>query len=242
LEPQILLSALKAHIVASPSFHSGGSISTGAHRAWFGKAVALVKRRDAVKAAILQSKVGSLYHIFGAEKVAEIFTLLHDVIVDIEFSPQPDSVSGVFGPGAVYDFFTALRDILSTAEHSLLIVDPYLDAHAFDNYVTDLTPQVQIHLLTLAQKPGAPPLRYVPALKAAVNNFNTSYKASIQLRQSVDIHGRVIVVDNGAVWVTGQSLKDAVKTSTTYLAPLDGEMASLKREHYARIWETGYVA
>lgn len=231
-----MLSALKSHILAAPSFHSSFSIDAATHRSWFGKAVALIKRWDEEKANTLQSQIGSLYHIFGTRKLAEIFTLLQDVVIDIEFCPKSDSTGKIFGPGAVYDFFTALRDILSTAEHSLLIVDPYLDAHAFDNYVADLTPQVQIHLLTLAQKPGAPSLRYVPALKAAVDHFNISYKASIQLRQSTKLHDRVIIVDNGAVWVTGQSLKDAVKTSTTYLAPLDGEMATLKREHYENIW------
>jgi hypothetical protein len=47
-----------------------------------------------------------------------------------------------------YDVFKTLRDLLASATQSVFIVDPYLDETVFDGYLTSVSRQVSVRLLT----------------------------------------------------------------------------------------------
>ena len=59
---------------------------------------------------------------------------------------------------------------------------------------------------------------------------------SAQAKRSPAIHDRVIIIDDTACWVLGQSIKDAAKNKPTYIAPLPSDVVTLKEAHYEKIW------
>ena len=203
---------------------------------WLGKAVALVSKWNRHEADLLQIQINSINPLFAVSGngLTGIFTRIYRAIGDLELSVQPGG-GEVFAPGEVYDFFRALRVQILSAKQSILIVDPYMDADAFDKYCHEVAPSVALYLVVGTKRDGGAN-QYLNGLKGAVGDFNKSYGASIEIRQSGDLHDRILIIDSEKVWVIGQSIKDAAKDSPTYFVPLDPGTASLKREYYERIW------
>jgi hypothetical protein len=96
---------------------------------WLGRAHALLKRWKPLEVDFAFNSAASfLVHDYMRDSgVNTILGLIHRAIQDIkiEIESKPNQV---FGPGAVYDFYIGLSDLLSTCKHSVLIIDPYLDA------------------------------------------------------------------------------------------------------------------
>jgi hypothetical protein len=211
-------------------------IDSPVHLEWLGKAVALVSKWNRHEADLLQIQINSINPLFGltGNGLTGIFTRIYKAISDLEFSARPTR-GEVFAPSAVYDFFRALREQILSAQQSILIVDPYMDAEAFDKYCHDVPTSIAVRLLIKTNRDGTPS-QYLKGLKGAVGLFNKTYEASVEIRQTGDLHDRILLIDSSKVWVIGQSIKDAANESPTYFIPLDGVTASLKREHYERIW------
>ena len=158
--------------------------------------------------------------------VSRVVAILFRAIADLEFRLSA-STNRAFGPGATYDFFKALRELLASATQSILIVDPYVDEQIFDTYLTAAAQHVTVRLLA---REGA------AALGPAVAKFIAQTKMTVEIRRSEAIHDRVIFLDGRSCWVLGQSIKDAAKSKTTYLAPLDSDAAGLKKTVYEQLW------
>lgn len=233
MEPQILLATLRSHLAAKPDFNAY-TASSPVHQEWFGKAVTLVSRWNRSEGILLQNQINLISPFFLDSSLNGIFTRLYAAIADLELQAPTDS-GEVFAPGAVYGFFRALREQILSAKSSLLIVDPYMDADAFHKYFHEVSPSVRVRLLVRANRDGKP-TQYIHALKGAVTDFNTTYAATIEMRQSWGLHDRTVILDSDIAWVIGQSLKDAAKASPTYFIRLDNDIAALKREHYEKIW------
>ncbi|PTR14717.1 hypothetical protein C8R31_10574 [Nitrosospira sp. Nsp2] len=235
-----MLSALRAHLEAKPDFYSS-RIDSPVQLEWLGKAVTLVSRWNRSEGILLQGQINSLNPLFlAAGSLVGIYTRLYAAVADLELQ-VPASSGEVFAPGAVYDFFRAVREQILSAKTSLLIVDPYMDADSFHKYFYEVLPSVGVYLLVKAKRDGKP-TQYIHALKGAVNDFINTYGGSIELRLSKELHDRAVILDTSTVWVIGQSIKDAARSSPTYLIRLDGDIAKLKREHYGRIWDTALLA
>lgn len=197
------------------------------HFEWLGKANALVaewnpREVPGFKLAT-EWAAGNLNR--GAN-VGKILTTLHSAAAAIEQS-LPELGGQVFGPGAVYDFFRALNDVVSSAEHSLLAVDPYMDAQVFDAYLSNIRRGVAVRLLA-----G----RYAASVAAAAAAFRQQYGANLEVRSTRDIHDRLVVVDQAHCWVLGASIKDAADKKPTYLAPLPIELVAAKVTLYEDVW------
>jgi hypothetical protein len=156
-----------------------------------------------------------------------IITIIHKAIASIE-EGLPVSTGQVFGPGAVYDFFKALRELVSSAESTLLIVDPYMDAEIFDSYLSASSTAKKVRLLAN---------KHSDNLKSASEKFSTQYSFNIQAHKSTNIHDRVIFVDDEQYWVLGASIKDAATKKPTYLAPLPKDIVPVKLQWYEDIWK-----
>lgn len=155
-----------------------------------------------------------------------VFTTIHKAIAAVEEQlPRPNGQA--FGPGAAYDFFKALRELVISAETSVFIVDPYLDAETFDGYLGALTSGRHARLLCS---------RNADEVRIAVAKFSIQHSHSIEARRSNTIHDRVIVVDGVQCWVLGASIKDAATKKATYLAPLSSDIAAQKIQIYEDIW------
>lgn len=72
--------------------------------------------------------------------------------------------------------------------------------------------------------------------KSATSTFIKQCGGTLEIRESNNLHDRVVIVDNSACWVLGQSIKDAAKQKATYLAPLAPDVACQKIEVYRKIW------
>ncbi len=133
MDSLILLEKLKGLLRTAPGLEGRGSYGQEQF-AWLGKASALISAWDRSEAIVFNVSVSGMTS--NANRVGNhgtVFTLIHKAIASLEDS-LPASSGQAFGPGAAYDFFRALRELLSTAEKSLLVVDPYIDADIFDGY------------------------------------------------------------------------------------------------------------
>jgi hypothetical protein len=100
----------------------------------------------------------------------------------------------------------------------------------FDGYLHALKPGASARLLTT---------KYVDAVRVAAAKYQAQYGSTVAMRQSNDIHDRVIFVDDDQCWVLGASIKDAALKKPTYLAPVSQDVADEKRKHYELIWQAG---
>jgi hypothetical protein len=226
MENAALLAELRALANSAPDLEAYKPTSQ-VHHQWFGKLYALMAQWDPLQAEkVLQwiDSPNNEYNMRGNS--GNLLSLLYRAIAVVE-TQTPAQTGQAFGPGAAYDFFKTLRDLLATATRSVLIVDPYLDATVFDEYLTSVSQRASVRLLTL---------HYATALKPAVTHFIAQTHMRIEARKSSSIHDRVIFLDDSSCWVLGQSIKDAANKKPTYLAPLDAEMTKLKKDDYEKIW------
>jgi len=114
------------------------------------------------------------------------------------------------------------------AQHSLFIVDPYIDNIIFDGYLANLRRPIATRLLVQ---------RYVDSVKVAAAAFQAQHGGQVEARRSADLHDRLIFIDCTQCWVLGASIKDAAR-KPTYLAPLADDLVADKLRIYEAIWAT----
>lgn len=226
MEPEVLLAQLRALLERAPDFERYSPTSRE-HAMWLGQAHALVARWDKVQAIMLQVSADALsMELTRPSNVATIFGVLHRAIADIELRvPQKGQVA--FAAGEVYYFFRELNRVIGSAEVSILIVDPYLDAAVFDHYLNSRKANVTVRLLLN---------KNADSVKPAAEKYIQQYGKVIEVRKSNKIHDRVIFLDGYVCWIVGQSLRDAAKAKPTYLAPLAPDVVAAKLEDYEAIW------
>jgi hypothetical protein len=137
MDALILLEKFRTLLSTAPSLEGRGSYGQEQF-AWLGRASALVSTWDRSEAISFNVAVNGMTGNFN--RVANhriVFTTIHKAIASLEDQlPRPSGQA--FGPGAAYDFFKALRELASSAEKSVLLVDPYMDAETFDGYLSAL--------------------------------------------------------------------------------------------------------
>lgn len=224
----VLLAEVRAVLAAVPDFNDY-SVSSEEHRRWLARADAVISRWNRLELVtsrpaetMLVSPTTRAFHL------NRILSTLQRADADLALEGR-DSGSQVFGPGAVYDFFKALRELIESARETLLVVDPYLDAKAFDTYVTGAATSVRVRLLAK---------KYAAELATAVAAYTMQHGANVSVRSSDALHDRVVFVDGTTCWVLGQSVKDAANRSPTYIAPLDPESAAMKLIWYEVLWQS----
>lgn len=118
-------------------------------------------------------------------------------------SPGNESVRELFFPqGTQHDAYVHLRKIIHRAEHTVRLIDPYLDETVFALLSKTRTP-VRAELLT----------KKLPSdFLQEAGRFREQYpQVTMEIRSSSDFHDRFIIVDNAACWHVGHSIKDAGK-------------------------------
>lgn len=226
MEPEVLLAQLRALLERAPDFETYSPLSRE-HGLWLGQAHALVGRWDKVQSIMLQVAADALpMELMRAHNVGTIFGVLHRAIADLELK-VPEKGKVAFAAGEVYDFFQELNKVIGSAENSIFIVDPYLDATVFDHYLNSRKPNVSVRLLLS---------KNIDNLKAAAEKYAHQYGNILEVRRSAKIHDRVIFLDGYVCWIVGQSLKHAAKAKPTYLAPLSPDVVSAKLADYEAIW------
>jgi hypothetical protein len=226
MDALILLDKLRALLSTAPPLEGRGPYGQEQF-AWLGRASAFISMRDRTEAIFFKTAVNSMTGNFNrAANHGSVFTTIHKAIASLE-EQLPRLTGQAFGPGAAYDFFKALRELVLSAEKSLFLVDPYLDAEAFDGYLGALAPGRDVRLLCA---------RYADEVRVAAGKYSLQHQCRIEARKSNAIHDRVIFVDGEQCWVLGSSVKDAAAKKATYLAPLSADVAVQKIKIYDGIW------
>jgi hypothetical protein len=229
MTPQLLLEALRRHIRERPPLEGRGPYSDEQHE-WLGRASALIRAwnpAEAVGFGIVARNLASSLDRPGG--TGRLVATMYEAVAHIESTIPVGATGAVFGPGAVYDFFNSLQELIGSAERSLFIVDPYLDASVFDAYLSSRRSGVASRLLVS---------RYADNVKAASTAFVAQHGGDLEVRASSEIHDRVVFVDRGGCWVLGASIKDAAVKKPTYLAPLSPELAEAKLAIYEQAWSS----
>jgi len=152
--------------------------------------------------------------------------------VELRLAPEPGE-RGVFATGDAHGFHQALVDWIDRAQRSLLLVDPFADEKIVDGYLKGMRKKIPVRLLMAHNKPKCQ-ARLVEALAHAIPQFDLS----VEVRASKETHDRLALRDDTDECVLiGSSINSPPgKRSPSYLAPLDADLAALKREIYERIW------
>lgn len=228
MENSVLLAELRAMADGAPDFNAYTGISRP-HLAWIGRAHALLERHNPNDATEFKVSCAFLAsNLTRDATVGSMMATIYRAISSLELS-VPAQGAQVYGPGEVYDFQKDLKAILHSATSDLLIVDPYLDDEVFDAYLSTVSSSVSTRMLAH---------KYAASLKSVLPKFVTQHGMKVEIRSSTAIHDRVLFIDDVSCWVVGQSLKDAAKTRTTYMAPLASDATPLKLAEYERIWRT----
>lgn len=222
----ILLEKLRGLLQNMPPLEGRG-VYTQEQFAWLGKASALISNWDKIEGISFSVACTSMAGNMNRQaNHGVILTTIHKAIISIEES-LPRTAEQVFGPGAAYDFFKALNELVSSAERTLFLVDPYMDAEVFDGYLSALKPGKKVRLLVNKNASN---------VKVAAGKFRTQYASEIEVRKSTQIHDRIVFVDDAQCWVLGSSIKDAAAKKPTYLAPLANDVVAAKLGYYDDIW------
>ena len=231
MEKNILLAQLRALLERAPDLDNY-SPNSREHNTWLAQAHALLKRWDGVEAMGFKSSCSHLSNqVMRPNLISNIFGSIHRAIADLELEvPIENEVS--FGTGDVYDFFRALNKVIASAEHSIFIIDPYLDSSVFDHYLKSRQEKVFVRLLLN---------KHSDDLKTPAEKYTKQYGEILEIRKSKSLHDRVIFIDNFVCWLVGQSIKDAAKAKPTYLVQLPPDTVSSKLENYEQIWKAAKI-
>lgn len=222
----ILLEKLRALLQSMPPLEGRGAYGQEQF-AWLGKASALISNWDRAEEIPFSNACNFMAGNMNRQaNYGSILTTINKAITSIEES-LPRTAEQVFGPGASYDFFKALNELVSSAERTLFLVDPYMDAEVFDGYLSALAPGKSVRLLVN---------KYIDNVKVAAEKFRAQHASVIEVRKSTQIHDRLVFVDDAQCWVLGSSIKDAAEKKPTYLAPLANDVVADKLRYYEDIW------
>jgi hypothetical protein len=112
--------------------------------------------------------------------------------------PRPERASAVFRDGQEFDALREFQRIIAQAAHSIVVIDPYVDATVLDS-LSGKRATVKIRLLTKAVS---------GPIAAAARAFNAQH-GGLSVRTSSTFHDRFVIVDDRHVYHFGASIKDA---------------------------------
>lgn len=248
LDPESLYRQLGQLVADMPDLAGEGPITPEMHQ-WLARVAVLVaeaaKSLDhgaplstgpaIVDLAGLTSAIDGLNSpLMRAQDAHKITGILHRALARAEMN-APATAQGAFIPaGAGFDVFQAISKVLREAKRDVLIVDPYMDAKVLTDFARLAAEQVAVRLLTDGEytKPEA----VQPAAMRWVQQYGGSRPLEVKLTAPRQLHDRLIVVDDAAVWSLTQSLKDFAARSPASILRVEAGLAQLKRDAYAQMW------
>ena len=232
VQKQIILLKLVDLLDNTPDFPGTGTIAgESPQRQWISRTGALLKKVDPIGHVIKFEKVMNALGTSRVWAINQIKGQMMDAIevlrLDLELEGRSD-IGNVYEAGEVYKLFSDLKKIIGAASEGILVVDPYFNGKAFDDYLSTIGPGKTIKILAS---------RYVNDVQTYAAKHAQQYGTIIEIRRSREPHDRLVIVDNSDCWVVGGSIKDAAVTSPTYLLPLQPELARRKLAMYSAMWD-----
>lgn len=229
VEKHIILLKLKEALDRAPAFGDKPLLEVGTpQRQWLAEVGALLSRLDLGKKIDFSASFSTLSQ-YWKPAINQIMGQVADAIEELKLELELDGRSefgSAYAPGDTYRFFADLKGIINTAQHGVMVIDPYFNGESFDAYLASATPAVQIRVLAD---------RYAKDIAGYISKHTGQYKTNIELRSSSELHDRLVLIDDDAAWIMGGSIKDAGKKAT-YLIPLASPIAAAKNAIYLEIW------
>lgn len=161
----------------------------------------------------------------------QVLDAIEELKLELELDGRSE-IGSAYAPGDIYRFFTDLKNIVNSAKKGLLIIDPYFDGTAFNDYLSSVPSSIAVRVLAD---------RYAADVATYVSKHRLQYNSSFELRSSKELHDRLILVDDDSAWIMGGSIKDAGNKKATYLIPLSSPIAAAKKAIYTDIWNRSSV-
>ena len=137
-------------------------------------------------------------------------------------------MSIVVDKGMRFDYFDQIRSILESAHREVLVVDPYLDNDFVSTYLTQISNDIPVRLLTSNSKRAS----LIPAVKLLTDQ--TGIK--VETRFNNDLHDRYLFVDRRECYQSGASFKDGAVNAMTTVTQIRDVFNDVFRA-YERIWD-----
>jgi len=234
VEKHIILLKLKQALENAPDFGDKAVFEVGTpQRQWLAEVGALLSRLDLEKKINFQASFSTLATYWKAavnQIMGQVADAIEEIKLELELDGRTD-IGNAYAPGETYRFFADVKAIMNSAESGIVVVDPYFNGEAFDAYLSTASKGLSIRILAD---------RYSKDVSSYVQKHKAQFGTTIELRASRELHDRLIFVDDDSAWIMGGSIKDAGKKAT-YLIPLAGEIVSVKKAIYMRIWERAEV-
>lgn len=229
VEQHIILLKLSELMENAPSFSSQPNVGTSPQRQWVAEVGALINRTSSEK-KINFNTAKSMLGQYWNYAINQIQGLALDVIeelkLELELSGRSE-VGSAYEPGDIYKFFADLKSIVNGAQSEILIIDPYFDGEAFNNYVAGVDSNVKVRIFAN---------KHAQEVKAYIDKHRVQFGSSIDIKKSNKLHDRLVITDRTDCWITGGSINHAGNKSPAYLIPVGSELAKDKLEIYEGIW------
>ena len=224
--------ALLADLIRTvPTFSHDKSVTPGDMR-WLGRAAAALDASGATHALVAfrieREKIGGIY--FSQTKLV---TPLHDAYARLELQ-SPAALQGAFiPPGESFMGFSALVRVVKSAERSLLLIDPYVNATLFTEIAPVAPEGVEFRCLTSK--------KYRNELVAASSKWmstgeNETRPVKVRFAPPKTLHDRWIIVDGQSIWSFSQSFKDIAVRSAASVTQDRTDLAANKMEYWQGAW------
>ena len=231
--PEQLLALLQAAIRDAPSFPYGEPRSEAEAR-WLGRADAILSSAGNPNASgefrVRREALGTMMQDRG-----KLLQPLYDVVSQLELL-VPGALQGAFiPPGDAWNGYAALVKLMQNECDTLLIVDPYITADIFSEFMPHAVARSGTRLLTSKNR-----LRH-EALLASAEKWQETHTQSmhaveIKYAPEGSLHDRLFIFDGNESWLVSQSIKDIAKKSAASVTRADAELAQLKSQHYEAVW------
>lgn len=229
VEQHIILLKLSELMEDAPDLSSKPSSGSSPQRQWVAEIGALINRISSEK-KISFSTAKAMLGQYWNYAINQIQGLALDVIeelkLELELSGRSE-IGSAYQPGDIYKFFADLKSIIRAAQSEILIIDPYFDGEAFNNYVSSVDDSVTVRIFAS---------KHAQELKAYTDKHRAQFGSSIEIRKSKKLHDRLVITDRTECWITGGSINHAGNKSPAYLIPVGSELAKSKLEIYEDMW------
>jgi hypothetical protein len=200
---------------------------------WFGKTSAIIRMLDKPRYSMELSTINNtIYSNFFPDvnsAILKLKTLLHEIVNTLRFELEvPTSIA--IDTGMTFVYFDNVRKIIQEAKIELFVIDAYLDADFFSNFLTFCTPGIKIKILTS---------RYLDQIIPAAKSFCNEKGVVVEVRSSKAFHDRYLFIDNKKCIQSGASFKDGGNKPTIITEVTDAFDAMLST--YNKIWDESKV-
>jgi hypothetical protein len=231
VEQHIILLKLSELMESAPDLSSKPSSGASPQRQWVAEVGALINRISSEKKINFNTAKSMLGHYWN-HAIDQVQGLALDVIeelkLELELSGRSE-VGSAYAPGDIYKFFADLKSIISGAQSEILIVDPYFDGDAFNNYVADVDSSINVRIFAN---------KHAQEVKTYIDKHQAQFSSSIEIKKNKKLHDRLVITDRTDCWITGGSINHAGNKSPSYLIPVGSELAKDKLEIYEEIWNS----